>query len=71
LNSGPQAFFREDVAVANAAGQHLDPHLTCARFGNLAIDDLEICSGPGHLRDFHRGDCDVCRRHVASIDSQL
>ena len=44
LNSGPRAFFREHVTVANATGLHLDAHLSCTRLRNLALDDLEICS---------------------------
>ena len=58
LNSRPQAFFREHVTVANAAGLHLDPHLSCIRLRNLALDDLEICSGFGNLRHLH-----LCHLH--------
>ena len=29
LNSGPAAFFREHVTVADTAGLHLDAHLSC------------------------------------------
>src|SRR5580704_19344563 len=42
LNSGPQAFLRERIAVADAAGLHLDPDVSCARRRNLPVDDLEI-----------------------------
>ena len=40
LNSGPLAFLREHVTVANATGLHLDAHLSCTRLRNLALDDL-------------------------------
>jgi hypothetical protein len=53
LNSGPRAFFREHVTVADATGLHLDAHVSCAGFRNLALDDLEICSGIGDLRHLH------------------
>src|SRR5262245_12862364 len=53
LNSGPRAFFREHVTVANATGLHLDPHLSYTRLRNLALDDLEICSGLRDLCHLH------------------
>src|ERR1700741_4209108 len=43
LDSGPQAFLREHVAVANAAGQHLDAHLSRIRLRDFALDDLKVC----------------------------
>ena len=49
LNSGPHAFFREHVAVANSTGLHLDAHLPWPGLGNLALDNLEICSGAREL----------------------
>ena len=58
LNSGPQSLFREYVAVANATGLHLDAHMPCSWFGNCALDDLEVSSGAGNLRDFH-----LCHLH--------
>jgi hypothetical protein len=45
LNSGPGAFFREHVTVANTTGLYFDPYLSCTRLRNLALDDLEISSG--------------------------
>ena len=53
LNSGPRAFFREHVTVANATSLHLDAHLSYARLRNLALDDLEICARFRNLRHFH------------------
>ena len=53
LNAGPLAFFGEHVAVANAASLHLDAHLSCARRGNFAFDDLEIGSRLGNFRRLH------------------
>ena len=52
LNAGPRAFFREHVTVANTTGLHLDPHLSCTRLRNLALDDLEICSRLGTCATF-------------------
>src|SRR5260370_41279087 len=62
LNSGPGAFLRQHVAVANTAGVHLDAHLSCTRLGKLALDDLEIASRLGNLRHFH------CRCHKSSYE---
>jgi hypothetical protein len=45
LNSGSQSLFREHVTVANATGLHLDPHVSCTQFRDLAFDDLEIAPG--------------------------
>jgi hypothetical protein len=39
--------------MTNAAGLHLDAHLPWARLGDLALDDLETCSGFRNLRDRH------------------
>src|SRR5215469_1802041 len=58
LNSGPGAFFREHVTVANTTGLHLDPHLSCTRLRNLTLNDFEICSG---LRDLCHLHC--CHRY--------
>ena len=63
LNSRPGTFFREHVTVANTTSLYLDPHLSCTRLRNLALDDLEIRSGPGNLRRFHCCYCDCCRCH--------
>ena len=53
LDSGPLAFFGEDVAVADAAGLHLDEDMSGGGRGNLALDDLEFRSGAGDLCGFH------------------
>jgi hypothetical protein len=42
LNSGPGAFFREHVTMANTTNLHFDPYLSCTRLRNLTLDDLEI-----------------------------
>src|SRR5262249_31405251 len=60
LNSGPQALFGKRVTVAHATGLHLDPHLSCARLGNPAFDDLKLCSRFMNLCCLHRSDCDCC-----------
>jgi hypothetical protein len=53
LNARPQAFFREHVTVANTTGLYLDAHLSWTRLRNLALDDLEISSRFGNLRNLH------------------
>ncbi len=63
LNSGPCALFREHITVAHTTGLHLDPHVSCTRLRNLALDDLEISSGTGDLRYLHRCYCDCCSCH--------
>jgi hypothetical protein len=66
LNAGQRAFFRQHVAVADAAGLHLDAHLTRAGVRNLALDYLEICPRRRNLRHLHQRYCDFCRCHNAS-----
>src|SRR5215216_5004775 len=66
LNAGQRAFFREHVAVADAAGLHLDEHVPDTRLRDLALDDLEICPRRRNLRHLHRRYCDFCRCHNAS-----
>ena len=68
LNSGPKAFFREHIAVADATGLHFDAHLSRHRRGNLALDDLEIGTGLGNLRCLHWCDCEFCSCHCASFE---
>jgi hypothetical protein len=67
LNAGPQSFFRECVAVADATGLYFYPHVPCAWLRNLALDDLEICSWCGNLRDFHWCHSYFCRCHKSSF----
>src|SRR4051812_43658717 len=59
LNPWEKALFRQRIAVANAAGLHLDPHRAGARLRNLPFNDLEGSFRAGDLRDTHH-----C--HVAS-----
>src|SRR5262249_56421180 len=66
LNSWPRAVFREHIAVADATGLHLDAHLSCIGGGNLAFDDLEICSRIRNLRYLHGRCCDFCLCHKSS-----
>jgi hypothetical protein len=76
LNSGPRAFFRKNVTVADATGLHLDPHVSRARLRYLAVDDLEFSSRLRDLRHLHWcycGDWSYCgaRRyhdHITSVE---
>jgi hypothetical protein len=74
LNSGPQTVFREDVTVAYTASLHFDPNVSCIRGGNLALYDLEIRSGLGHLRRLHLRHLhwyNSARRHKSSYEVSL
>ena len=53
LNSGPGAFYRQHVTVADAAGLHLDADVPCTRLRNVALDDFEACARLGNLRYGH------------------
>jgi len=53
-NPRQETFLGQDVTMANSARLHLDPHLSCARFGNLALYDLKISARSGNLCDRHR-----------------
>jgi hypothetical protein len=53
--------------VTNATGLNLDPDLAGTRLWNLAFDDLEIGSGLGNLRYFHRGYGDRCHMSSQSV----
>jgi hypothetical protein len=66
LNSRRRAFFGESVAVAHTAGLNLDADVSGTRRRNFTLDDLEVRSGSGNLRHFHRCDCDLRRYHVTS-----
>ena len=66
LNAGP-AILREHVAVANTTGLHLDENLPRTGLRNLPLDDLEISSRFGNLRNFHWCDSDSCSCHTASF----
>src|SRR5437879_3852444 len=68
LNARPQALFGEHVTVANTTCLHFDPHMSRLRLRDLALNDLEICSGTGNLRYFHRCYCNCCRCHKFSYE---
>src|SRR5206468_667422 len=53
LNSRPQAFFDEHVAVADATGLYLNAHLPRIGLRDRTLDDLEIRSRFGNLRHLH------------------
>src|SRR5205823_19333 len=53
LYSGPQALFRQRVAVANTASLYLNAHLSCAGHRGLAFYNFEVRPGRGNLRNFH------------------
>jgi hypothetical protein len=53
LNSGPQAFLREHIAVTHATGLNFNAHFACARLGNLTLHDLKGGAGFGNLCDLH------------------
>ncbi len=44
LNSGPGAFCRQQVTVADTAGLYFDPNLPFGGLRHLALDDLEARS---------------------------
>jgi len=53
LNTGPQAFFREHITVANSTSLHFDAHVSYIQLRNLALNDLKICSWTGNLCHLH------------------
>jgi hypothetical protein len=53
LNAWHDAFLRERIAVANAAGVDFDAHATGARFGHGALDDFKRGFRFGDLDDTH------------------
>src|SRR4029077_5909741 len=60
LDSRPEAFFHENVTVANTTGLHSNAHLSRTRFGNLALNYFETCSRLRNLCHLHRSYCDSC-----------
>src|SRR5439155_22588731 len=52
-NPWEKALFRHRIAVANAAGLHLDPHRSGVRPRNLAFDHFKWSLRAGDLRDTH------------------
>ena len=61
LNSRPQPFFHERVAVTDAAGFHLDAHLPASGLRSWALDDFETTSRLADLDGLHANPflCDV------------
>ena len=53
LNSRPVSLFHQGVAVADAAGLHLDANLSSARFWNRTFNDFEISTWFADLYGFH------------------
>jgi hypothetical protein len=63
-NPGHQAFFGEDVTVADATGPYLDTNFSCSGLWYFALYDRKVCSRLGHLHRFHRPHRDTTRpRH--------
>src|SRR5580704_11327271 len=53
LYAGNCADHGEHVAMADAAGLHLDAHLARLRLGDVTLDDFEAGIGLGDLNGFH------------------
>src|SRR5215472_8245853 len=70
LNSRPGTFFHKQVTVADAAGLHLDAHLSRSRLRNLAVHNLEIASRLRNLRRLHWCYPDSGGCHKSSYRSQ-
>jgi hypothetical protein len=68
LNAGQSSFFGEHVAMADTASLNLDAHFSRSGLWNLALDDLEIRTGPGNLSRLHRLYADLCCCHEASFE---
>src|SRR5215469_12189419 len=54
LNSWPQAFFYQHVAVADAARVHLDTNLPAPRLRDRTLDNFKISTGFADLNRYHR-----------------
>jgi len=50
--------------MADAARLYLDADVSCAWLRNLALDEFEIASGHGDLRQLHRRDRNLRRCHI-------
>src|ERR1700722_17892230 len=61
LNSRPVPFFHKRVAMADAAGFHLDAHLPASGLRSWSLDDFEITSRLANLDGLHANPflCDV------------
>jgi hypothetical protein len=54
LETRPEPFLHQRIAVTNAARLDLDAHLTAGGLGDWALDDFEISTGFADLHCFHR-----------------
>src|SRR5687767_6255114 len=68
LQSRVQSILSERVTMTNAAGLHFDTDLSRAGFRNVAMSDLELCSGRRNLRDLHCCYCNAYCCHGISFD---
>src|SRR5262245_57787026 len=70
LDTGPGTFLCERVTMTDAAGLHLDSHLSRCWVRNFPLDDLELCSRAGNLCRLHR--CHrCCCAHNSSAASKM
>ena len=53
METGPETFFDQGIAMANAAGFNLHAHLTSARLRNVAFHQFPIAAGFAYLRRLH------------------
>jgi hypothetical protein len=53
LKPGPETFFDQCIAVANAACFDLHAHLAGTWFGNVAFDEFPIATGFAYLCCLH------------------
>jgi len=62
LKSWPQTLFDHHIAVADAAGFHLDPNFSRARIRNVSFEDFPVSAGLAYL-----GNCHAFHRSVLSV----
>ena len=53
-DAGEDAFFGQDVAVADTARQNPNPHLSRTGLRDFSFDQIEVGARPGHLHRSHR-----------------
>ena len=53
LQTGPETFLDQDIAVTNAAGFNFHAHLAWAGLRDFAFDQFKISTGSTDLRCFH------------------
>src|ERR1700735_4609632 len=46
VNAGEKAFLREHIAVTDATGLHVNPHMSSARLRYFALHDFKVHSRP-------------------------